>query len=186
MDLPRHLFVEEGNEALAYADIELPLAHGQSMMSPKVEARLLQAVDIDGEDRVLEIGTGSGYLTALMASLGKHVTTVELHADLQAIVKHRLTSFNNIDFKLGDGSQNWPDDQLYDVIVLTGSVTTIPETYKQKLNLGGRLAVVAGQSPAMSAQLITRISESEWETESLFETDLTPLVNAQAKAVFTF
>ncbi|WP_127470306.1 protein-L-isoaspartate O-methyltransferase family protein [Thiomicrorhabdus aquaedulcis] len=186
MDLPRHLFVEECNEALAYADIELPLAHGQSMMSPKVEARLLQALDIDSQDNVLEIGTGSGYLTALMASLGQHVTTVELYPDLQAIVKNRLTSFKNIEFKEGDGSLDWPDEQMYDVIVLTGSVDAVPQTYKEKLNLGGRLAVVVGQAPAMSAQLITRISESEWETEFLFETDLTPLVNAHAKPKFTF
>lgn len=184
MDIPRHLFVEAGNEDLAYSDIELPIGHAQAMMFPRVEARLLQALDIDSEDRVLEIGTGSGFLTALIATLAKNVTSVELHKELQAIAKTRLTDFNNISFQLGDASSDWPDGQEYDVIVLTGSVAQIPQAYKEKLKLGGRLGVIAGHSPAMTAQVLTRISKQEWEVETLFETDLTPLIHAEAKPIF--
>lgn len=186
MDLPRHLFVEPGNESLAYNDIELPIGEGQAMMFPRVEARLLQALDIDCEDSVLEIGTGSGFLTALIASQAKRVTTVELHDSLLSRAKPRLTDFDNIDFHQGDASTDWLDNQTYDVIVLTGSVATIPQSYKEKLTLGGRLGLVVGKSPAMVAQVLTRISQQEWEVETLFETDLTPLTNAGAQPSFNF
>lgn len=185
LEVPRHQFVEDSKQSLAYSDIELPIGHDEVMMAPKVEAKLLQALDIDDTDTVLEVGTGSGFMTALMASLGESVTTVEIHEDLQQIAKERLKDYNNIDFQIGDASQDWNDGQLYDVIVLTGSVATIPQAYKEKLNLGGRLAVICGQSPAMTAEVLTRISESEWETESLFETDLKALVNAQMPDSFT-
>ena len=178
MDIPRHLFVESGNEELAYSDIELPIGQNQSMMAPKIEGRLLQALDIDENDTVLEIGTGSGYLTALMASLGRHVTTVELHADIQENAKTRLASYENIEFVQGDGVNDWDDGKEYDAIILTGSVDDVPQAYKEKLALGGRLAVVAGKAPAMTAQVITRISNQEWETETLFETNLAPLINS--------
>jgi len=186
MDTPRHLFVDAGNEELAYSDIELPIGHDETMMYPKVEGRLLQALDIDENDNILEIGTGSGYLTALMASLGKTVTTVELHADTQEIAKNRLANFNNIEFKIGDGSQAWNDNNQYDVIVLTGSVSKIPQRYKEQLVLGGRLVAVCGCSPAMSAQVITRISNQEWETETLFETDLKALTLPASNEKFVF
>lgn len=186
MDLPRHLFVESGNEELAYSDIELPIGQNQTMMAPKIEGRLLQALDIDDSDTILEIGTGSGYLTALMANLGKSVTTVEIHPDIQAIAKTRLASYKNIDFQEGDGSDNWNDGKDYDVIVLTGSVAEVPQNYKEKLNLGGRLVVISGNSPAMTAQTITRISNQEWETETLFETDLAALITSKPKSSFTF
>ncbi|MBN2866482.1 MAG: protein-L-isoaspartate O-methyltransferase [Thiotrichales bacterium] len=185
MDIPRHEFVAESQQALAYADIELPIGHNETMMAPKIEARLLQAVDIDESESVLEVGTGSGFLTAIMANQAESVTTVEIHADLQEQAKARLTDFDNIEFQVGDASQNWNDARSYDVIVLTGSVATMPEAYKTKLNLGGRLALVVGHSPAMTAQVLTRISESEWETETLFETDLKALTNAEAKPVFS-
>jgi protein-L-isoaspartate(D-aspartate) O-methyltransferase len=185
MDVPRHLFVEAGNEGLAYSDIELPIGQDQTMMFPKVEARLLQALDIDSEDSVLEIGTGSGFLTALIADLAKNVTSVELYEEIQATAKTRLTNFDNINFETGDANSDWKDGQEYDVIVLTGSVAKIPQSYKEKLKLGGRLGVIAGRSPAMTAQVLTRISNQEWEVETLFETDRAPLVNSEAKARFT-
>jgi len=186
MDIPRHLFVEGGNEELAYSDIELPIGQNQTMMFPRVEGRLLQALDIDENDDVLEVGTGSGYLTALMANMAKTVATVEIHPDIQDIAKTRLASYKNIGFFTGDASQDWSDGKEYDAIILTGSVAEISQAYKEKLTLGGRLAVVAGQAPAMTAQVITRISNQEWETETLFETDLAPLTNATAAASFTF
>ncbi len=186
MDVPRHLFVEEGNEGLAYSDIELPIGQDQTMMFPKVEARLLQALDIDSEDSVLEIGTGSGFLTALIADLAKNVTSAELYKEIQETAKIRLANFDNINFETGDASSDWKDGQEYDVIVLTGSVAEIPQSYKEKLKLGGRLGVIAGHSPAMTAQVLTRISNQEWEVETLFETNLAPLVNAGETASFKF
>ena len=185
LEIPRHNFVAESQQGLAYADIELPIGHGEAMMAPKIEARLLQAVDIDKAETVLEVGTGSGFLTAIMANQAKSVTTVEIHRDLHEQAKARLTNFNNIEFHVGDASHNWNDARSYDVIVLTGSVAEMPEIYKNKLNLGGRLAVVIGRSPAMTAQVLTRISETEWEIETLFETDLKALINAEAKPTFT-
>jgi len=185
LEIARHDFVAESQQALAYTDIELPIGHDETMMAPKIEARLLQAVDIDETDTVLEVGTGSGFLTAIMANQAESVATVELHTDLQETAKTRLENFKNIEFHTGDASHNWNDAKSYDVIVLTGSVSEIPQAYKEKLNLGGRLAVVVGQSPAMVAQVLTRISESEWETETLFETDLKPLTNAEAKPSFS-
>lgn len=186
MDIPRHLFVEAGNEELAYSDIELPIGHNQTMMAPKIEGRLLQALDIDENDSVLEIGTGSGYLTALMAKLGKSVTSVELHQDILDVAKTRLANYTNIEFVCGDASKGWNDGKQYDAIVLTGSIQNVPQSYKEQLTLGGRLAVITGDSPAMTAQVITRISDQEWETETLFETDLIPLTNANPNSTFTF
>ncbi len=177
LETPRHLFVEDDNKVLAYSDIELPIGEGQSMMFPRVEGRLLQAVDIDSSEKVLEIGTGSGYLTALIAKQAKSVDTVELHPSIQDTAKSRLKEFDNIKFHTGDAMQNWNDGQEYDVIILTGSVTEVPQAYKEKLTLGGRLYVVAGSAPAMTAQVITRISPEEWEVETLFETELTALTS---------
>ncbi|WP_019555840.1 protein-L-isoaspartate O-methyltransferase family protein [Thiomicrorhabdus arctica] len=186
MDVPRHFFVKEGNEGLAYSDIELSIGQGQTMMFPRVEGRLLQALDIDSEDSVLEIGTGSGFLTALIAKVAKDVTSVELYAEIQETAKPRLINFDNIHFEIGDGSSDWKDGQEYDVIVLTGSVAEIPQAYKEKLKLGGRLGVISGYSPAMTAQVLTRISNQEWEVETLFETDLDSLINAGESPSFKF
>jgi len=186
LEIPRHEFVAESQQSLAYVDIELPIGHGEAMMAPKIEARLLQALDIDESETVLEVGTGSGFLTAIIANQAESVTTVEIHADLQEQAKTRLTHFGNIEFHVGDASHDWNDTRQYDVIVLTGSVSEMPKTYKNKLQLGGRLVFILGQSPAMTAQVLTRISESEWESETLFETDLKPLTNAEVKPTFRF
>lgn len=185
-ELPRHEFVGADQQTLAYSDTELPIGEGQVMLTPKLEARIMQALDVHEEDQVLEIGTGSGYMTAMLASLANKVTSVELFDSLQKTAASRLTQFNNIELKLGDASQAWPDQQTYDVIVLTGSCAELPESYKTKLNLGGRLFAIVGQSPAMQAILVTRISEQEWLEESLFETDVPALVHAEAKPKFEF
>jgi protein-L-isoaspartate(D-aspartate) O-methyltransferase len=183
--LPRHTFVHPDQQNLAYSDIELPLGEGQHMLMPKIEAKIMQAIDVAESDDVLEIGTGSGYMTALLASLAKTVTSVDIHESLQNTAKTRLNAFSNINFHIGDASQTWHDLKDYDVIVLTGSCGTLPQSYKNKLKLGGRLFAIVGNSPAMEAKLITRLSEHEWLEESLFETDVTPLINAASKPVFT-
>ncbi|UQB41600.1 protein-L-isoaspartate O-methyltransferase [Thiomicrospira microaerophila] len=185
-NLPRHQFVAESQQKLAYSDIELPIGEGQQMLAPKIEAKIMQAIDVAESDEVLEIGTGSGYMTALLASLAQSVTTVELFESLQTTAKTRLGSFDNIKFYLGDASQTWNDLKDYDVIVLTGSCSKLPDSYKTKLKLGGRLFAIVGQSPAMEALLVTRLSEHEWLEESLFETVAPPLVNAEAKQTFKF
>lgn len=185
-ELPRHEFVGADQQTLAYSDTELPIGEGQVMLAPKLEARIMQALDVHEEDQALEIGTGSGYMTAMLASLANKVTSVELFDSLQKTAASRLTQFNNIELKLGDASQAWPDQQTYDVIVLTGSCAELPESYKTQLNLGGRLFAIVGQSPAMQAILVTRISEQEWLEESLFETDVPALVHAEAKPKFEF
>ncbi len=184
--VPRHEFVAESQQALAYSDIELPIGEGQHMLAPKIEGRILQAIDISTDDKVLEIGTGSGYLTALMAKLAKQVVTIELFESLQKQAKARLNAFDNIQFHLGDASQNWNDLQHYDVIVFGGACAEVTDAYKQKLQLGGRLFAIVGQSPAMEAILITRIGEDEWLSESLFETDTTALINNQSQPSFRF
>lgn len=186
MSIPRHNFVTEQQQILAYSDIELPLNSEQSMLSPKVEARLLQAVDVDENEIALEIGTGSGFMTAILASSAKSVTTVEISAEIQQQAKLNLKDFNNINFELGDGAVDWDDGKQYDVIVLGGATAEQPNAYKNKLTLGGRLVATIGKSPAMTSTLFTRVSPTEWETETLFETVIPNLVNAEAKTNFSF
>jgi len=185
-NLPRHQFVAESQQKLAYTDIMLPIGENQFMLEPKIEAKIMQAIDVAESDDVLEIGTGSGYMTALLASLAKSVTTIDIFEKLQATAKTRLSAFNNIQFQVGDASQTWNDLKDYDVIVITGSCAELPQSYKTKLKLGGRIFAIVGQSPAMEAKLITRLSENEWLEESLFETDVTPLINSTPKSTFVF
>ena len=175
----------ESQQALAYSDIELPIGEGQTMLPPRVEARILQALDTAENESVLEVGTGSGYTTALLAKSAKEVTTVEIFPSLQETAKTRLKAFDNIHFEQGDAAQNWDDGKTYDVIFLTGAVANVPDAYKQKLNLGGRLAVTVGQDHVMTTQVLTRVSDTEWETETLFETVLPFLINAEAEDTFT-
>jgi len=186
MSIPRHDFVSEEQINLAYSDIELPLAQNQNMLPPRVEARMLQALDIDESETALEIGTGSGFNTALMASLAKEVTTLELYPELQETAKQRLTHFANINFQLGNALQDWNDNIQYDAILMTGAVAEVPQHYLEKLNLGGRLVVTVGQDPIMTTRLYTRISHNEWDQEDLFETLIPALVDAEPKPQFNF
>lgn len=185
MSIPRHEFVAESQQKLAYSDLELPISADQSMWPPRVEGRLLQALDLNEEDSLLEVGTGSGYVTALCAAQVKQMTTVEIDPELQATARARLTHYNNIEFATGDASQNWPDQKQYDAILLTGAVPEITQAYKEKLTLGGRMAVISGETPAMQAMLVTRVTENEWENEILFETDLAYLINSEKAESFS-
>jgi protein-L-isoaspartate(D-aspartate) O-methyltransferase len=190
MTVSRHKFVDPSQHKLAYSDIELPIIDSensqQTMLFPKVEGRILQAVDAGEEDSVLEIGTGYGYLTALLASVSKTVTTVEFHQSIQDIAKKNLASFKNINYQIGDGATNWDDNNNYDVIVLGGASSKISADYKNKLKLGGRLFTTVGKNPVMVSQVLTRVSNTEWENETLFETVMPILINSEQEEQFSF
>ncbi len=184
----REDFVPAGYEKLAFVDMEIPLGQGESMMAPKMEARILQEVDIQPSDKVLEVGTGSGYLTALLAHEAGHVHTVEIVPEfkLQAEKKIRAHGLRNVSFEVGDAAKGWSRHAPYDVIVLSGSVPVLPESFKESLAPGGRLFAIVGEAPAMQARLITCIGEGAYNEVVLFETVVNPLRNAQQPNRFTF
>ncbi len=187
-DVARDQFVPEPYRNLAYADTEIEIGHGQRMMSPKIEARLLQALAVRPSDRILEIGTGSGYLTALLATLGAHVTSIEYHEDLSAAGKANLAraGIGNVKLHVGDGIDGWTTAEPYDVIVLTGSCPERRPVIERQLSIGGRLFAVIGCHPVMEAVLVTRVTQDSWAEESLFETELAPLIGAEPKPEFSF
>jgi len=185
---PREAFVPANYRDLAFSDINIPLPNGQMMMKPIMEGRLLQAPDIQPEDSILEIGTGSGYFTALLAKLGKQVHGVEIDADIMATAQTHLTTQNieNVVLLQGDASRGWEQDGPFDVIAITGSLPILPENFQQQLTVGGRLVAIVGQSPVMQVLLITRVSETQWTTTALFETDFPALINAEQPSAFVF
>ncbi len=186
--VPREAFVPEHFRSLAFADTNIPLGHDQVMMNPNVEGRLLQALAIRPQDRVLEVGTGSGYLTACLARLGGHVTSLEIHPDLADAASARLAGLGigTVTLQTGDALSAVDTDFRYDVIAVTGSLPVLNRQFHRNLVTGGRLFVITGQLPIMEARLITRIDENHWSSESLFETCIPPLINAPAPETFTF
>jgi protein-L-isoaspartate(D-aspartate) O-methyltransferase len=186
-EVPRENYVPARYQNLAFADTRIPLGHGQEMMEPRLEARILQALDIQPAHRVLEIGTGSGYLTACLAALADSVVSMEIHEELSKQAEHQLAENDvvNISLRITDAmSADLAAEGAFDIIVITGSLPDMDKRFHESLNVDGRLFMVTGESPVMEAMLITRIGENEWSTESLFETDLAPLVNAKAPASF--
>ncbi len=183
----REQFVPVASKALAFVDTEIPLGHGAVMWQPKMEARALQALRLKAGDSVLEVGTGSGYLTALLARMAGQVTSVEIEPELHACAVRNLLAhhIDNVTLQVGDAAQYWGEAE-YDAIVLTGSVPLLPAAYKNQLKIGGRLFAVVGDAPAMQAQLITRIAADVFETSTLFETDVAPLKNARQPQRFVF
>lgn len=186
--IPRENFVPETYRRLAYADIAIPIGHGQMMMHPRVEARMLQALSLHPTDKVLEVGTGSGYVTALLAAAAHHVYSVEIFPDLQQQAGERLArrDITNVTLEEGNGAMGWDRHGLYDVIAVTGSLSELPESFQASLNRGGRLFAVVGQAPVMEAVLITRVGDGKFSHEVLFETDMAPLIDAPAHAEFVF
>ena len=194
--LPREKFVPHNWYNLAFADVEIPIGNGEFMMHPRVEARMLQALDISPNDSCLEIGTGSGFITACMAHLGQHVDSIDIDSDFSRLAETRLntieiTNFNLYNDDAGQGWQGNPDKQ-YDVIAVTGSVPEYVPAFEQRLKEGGRLFIVTGQKPNMHALLVTRETTGEtngpgeFRREVLFETVLTPLSGTEVAATFTF
>ena len=186
--LQREDFVPVRYRKLAFADLAIPLDHGQVMMKPVVEGRMLQSLAIQPDETVLEIGTGSGWITACLASLAKRVVSVEFYEDMSATAARNLESkgIGNVELEVGDVMHGWQPEQAHDILVVTGSVAEIPEQFRGWVNPGGRMFVVRGESPAMEAMLCARLGVSEWRDESLFETDLPRLVHAEPKPEFKF
>jgi len=184
----REDYVPEAHRALAFADLEIPIGHGEKMLSPKLEARMLQELAVHAQDRILEIGTGSGYLTALLASQGAHVYSVDIVDEFTRSAGARLAQqgIRNVTLEAGDAARGWDKHGPYDVIVLTGSTPVLAEGFQQSLKAGGRLFAVVGVAPAMDAQLITCAVTGAYGTISLFETVIPALRNAPQRAQFVF
>jgi len=186
-ETPREQFVPRAFESLAFADTEIPLGHGQSMMTPTVEGRVLQALELEGGESVLEIGTGSGFLTACLARLCNAVTSLDIYEDLVEGATRTLgdIGIDNVTLMTMDSMQELPDT-LFDAIAVTGSIETLDSRFIDALLPGGRLFVVVGSAPVMEARLIRRTGDNDWHSDSLFETRLAPLVNGTLPPQFCF
>lgn len=184
----REDFVPAIYQSLAFVDMDIPLGHGETMWAPKLEARALQSLAIQPGDRVLEVGTGSGYLTALLANLAAEVVSVEIAPEVKAEAERKLAAHGlaNVRLEQGDAAQGWERSAPYDVIVLTGSTPVLPEALLRQLKVGGRLFVVVGEAPVMQARLVTRVGEAAWRTDVLFETEVKALHNAAQPERFAF
>ncbi|MBA3562813.1 MAG: protein-L-isoaspartate O-methyltransferase [Gammaproteobacteria bacterium] len=187
LDVPREHFVPPAYRGLAFADIEIPIGHGEFMMAPKVEGRLLQALELTPADSVLEIGTGSGFLSGCISKLVKSVTSIDIRAVFTDHAGQSLRSagFGNVVLETRDAMQ-LDRQRRFDAIAVTGSLPVYDERFQRALSPGGRLFVIAGSLPVMEALLVRRSGEDEWTTESLFETAIPPLVNARRPAGFIF
>ncbi|HEX7270522.1 MAG TPA: protein-L-isoaspartate O-methyltransferase [Casimicrobiaceae bacterium] len=183
----RENFVPAAYRALAFADLEVPLGEGERMWTPKMEARVLQELELEPNDAALEIGTGSGYLTALLARSCAEVVSVEINLRLSAEAKKRLAEagIRNVRLEQGDGARGWRQE-LYDAIVLTGSTPVLPDSWLAQLRPGGRLFAVVGDAPVMSARLLRWTAPGAVAAEDLFETVITPLRNAPQPQRFVF
>jgi protein-L-isoaspartate(D-aspartate) O-methyltransferase len=185
-EVPREDFVPAAYRNLAFADTCIPLAHGQTMMLPRVEARMLQALRVTPGDRILEVGTGSGFVTALLARLGAEVISIEIDDALSSSASDKLDAhaIENVELHSGDASRGWERSAPYDVIAVTGSLPVPEERFQNTLAVGGRLFIIVGQEPAMEALLISRNGETQWSTDCLFETVLAPLAGVEVPERF--
>ncbi len=187
--IPREEFVPDHYKNLAFADIEIPLTNKAKMLSPKVEGRLLDALNIQKNETVLEVGTGSGYLTAVLSKLCQSVTSIEIDETLNQGAQEKLKqlNINNVTLEVGDASKGWRrSTDFFDVVVISTSVPKITGRFFHLLNVGGRIFVVEGTGKAMSAKVITRLSEHKWSTKSLFETQLDVMQGLEKSAKFEF
>jgi protein-L-isoaspartate(D-aspartate) O-methyltransferase len=184
----RSEYVPPDYKALAYADTAIPLAHGEVMMHPVVEGRMLQSLNIQALDDVLEIGTGTGYVTACLARLAAHVDSIDIQNDFTEAATSKLKAhgITNVTLIAGDATLGPAPGKTWDVIVFTGAVNDVPQAYKQALRMHGRLFVIAGEDPVMQARLITRTGEHAWADHVLFETSLLALQHAEKKKQFVF
>ena len=190
-EIPRENFAPNEYKNLAYVDTRIPIGEFEDqpckMANPIIDGRILQEMDVQDEDLILEIGTGSGYLTACLAKLGRHVDTVDINEELTAMAEKNLQAMNinNVNLSTGDASKTWEQKRNYDVIVISAAMKTIPSSYKNLLKINGRMFVVTGDAPAMTAHRVTRTEKNKWTVEDLFETSIEPMIQA-VKQTFTF
>ena len=186
--VPREDFVPPACRNIAFSDLEIPLGEGERMWPPKLEARVLQELAVQRSERVLEVGTGSGYLTALLAHRASQVYTVEIRPALAEFGRANLARHgrDNVIAEVGDGALGYPNWAPYDVIVLTGSTPLVPQSLLDSLAPGGRLFAVVGDAPAMAARIFTRVAPGATRTMDLFETVIAPLANCAQPSRFTF
>ena len=187
-DTPREAFVPEDKLDLAFMDIEIPIGHGETMLTPRVEGRLLQSLDLQPSDSVLEIGTGTGYLTACLARLAGAAFSVDIHEDFTQRAKSNLAAqgIDNVTLWTGDAAFGWDKSpSVYDAVVVSGSLPAYDDCFEKLLKPGGRLFIVIGEPPVMEALLITRVDDA-FSRVSLFETSLKPLQGREPKPAFQF
>lgn len=186
--IKREDFVPEKYRPLAFVDMEIPIGHGEVMLAPKLEARLLQELTLEKTDRVLEVGTGSGYSTAVLAALAGHVYSVEIHPDLSEAAAAKLAAHGiaNVTLEAADAALGWTRHAPYDAILLTGSVPLLPAPLRGQLAPGGRLLAVVGDPPVMTARLTTCVTEGAWNETGLFETCIASLRNVPQPERFVF
>lgn len=186
--VPRDQFVPNAYRSLAYADFTIPLGHGETMMAPRVEGRMLQALATKPSDRALEIGTGSGFVAALLGQLSQQVVSIDIHDQFVRDARERLriAAIANVEVRVADGATGYLVDGPYDVVAVTGSLGFFEPRLLDMLTIGGRMFVVIGSAPAMDAVLITKLSDRKWSQQPLFETVLTPLRNAPRRETFQF
>lgn len=185
---PRQEFVPPAYRNLAFADMQIPLGNGEVMMAPLVEARLVQTLDIKPSDRILEIGTGTGFVTWLLAQLGSKVYSVESNPEFATRAAQKLAALGvrNAEIETGDAARGWDRHAPYDAIFVGGSLPILTESLRKNLAVGGRMVAVVGQGPAMEARLITRVSEGAFQETGLFDTVLPALHGAPAPEKFVF
>lgn len=178
--IPRESFVPDAYRELAFADLDIPLAHGQQMMTPKVEGRLLQALSLEPGDEVLEIGTGTGFLTACLARLANSVVSVDIHEDFSRDARAKVEQLEtgNVEFRTED-ALTMGHEERFDAIAVTGSIPEFDDHFIRMLRPGGRLFMIVGRPPVMEARVVTMYERGEYSQESLFESVITPLVNAE-------
>jgi protein-L-isoaspartate(D-aspartate) O-methyltransferase len=183
----REQFVPAAYQNLAFADVEIPLPGGQSMLAPKIEARIMEELELKKHETVLEIGTGSGYMAALMAHRAAKVVTVEINPQVAELAKQNLAKagVGNVVVEQGNGAQGWGEAQ-YDVIVVSGALEALPEGILKQVKVGGRIAAIVGQPPVMESCIVTRTGEASWNTVKVFETNVQYLSGAPAHSHFQF
>ena len=187
-DTPRENFVPSPYKDLAFTDIQVPLMFGQSMLTPKTEGKMLQGLALQSDETILEVGTGSGYFTALLSQLAHKVHTVELYPELSGLAQHQCQQhgFYNIEYHVGDAANGYADTGLVDVIVLTGSLPFLPKTFQEQLKPGGRIMAIVGDAPSMEVLTVAQDKRNQWVTQSLFETVAPVLQHAIQPERFVF
>jgi len=189
-DIPRERFVPDAYLALAYADVEIPVGEGQTMLAPKVVARMLQALDIQADDKVLEIGAGSGYVTACLCRLGGPVLSMEIHAGLAALAQKVLAALElgQLEVRVGNALEGPVEGRPFDVIAVTGSLPDAEAltALQDRLTIGGRLFAIVGEEPVMEAVLVTRVGDTDFRQQTLFETSVPALEKAPEPERFVF